>query len=250
MLLEGRNVLVFAATGAIGSAVARRVATEGATVWVSGRDKDALQSLVDDITASGGVAHAERVDATCAGEIDAFVDRVVAEAGSIDAVFNGIGGRPRDLGYPARVSEQSLEDFLAPVQHIVGSQFLTARAAARPMADAGSGSIVLVSTGLSSAAAPLMAGISAASIAVEGMTRSLAAEFGPHGIRVNCVRGSAMPETRTIQETGAALASLGATPMMPTPLLGRPLTVAETAATVAFLASDMASGMTGQIVAT
>jgi NAD(P)-dependent dehydrogenase (short-subunit alcohol dehydrogenase family) len=250
MLLEGRNVLVFAATGAVASAVARSFATEGATTWVSGRDKDALQSLVDEITAAGGIAHADRVDATCAGEIEAFVDRVVGEAGSIDAVFNGIGGRPSTLGYPARSSEQSLEDFLVPLQLIVGSQFLTARAAARPMAVAGSGSIVLVSTGLSASAAPYLAGMSAASAAVEGLTRSLAAEFGTHGIRVNCVRGSAMPETRTIQETGAALASLGATPMMPTPLLGRPLAVAETAATVAFLASDLASGMTGQIVAT
>lgn len=80
------------------------------------------------------------------------------------------------------------------------------------------------------------------------MTHSLAGEFGPAGVRVNCVRGSGMPETRTIQETGAGVAALGRPPSMSLPPLGRPITVADTASTAAFLASDLASGMTAQIV--
>jgi 3-oxoacyl-[acyl-carrier protein] reductase len=68
-------------------------------------------------------------------------------------------------------------------------------------------------------------------------------------VRVNCVRGSAMPETRTIQETGAGQAKLrGAPPSFPVPPLGRPITVAETANAAVFLASDASSGMTGQTV--
>jgi 3-oxoacyl-[acyl-carrier protein] reductase len=248
MLLEGRNAVVFAATGAIASEVSRRFAAEGATVWVSARNDTPVKELVDKITASGGTARGEQVDATDSAEIDAYLDRVAARAGSIDVVFNGIGGRPADLAYPALSTEQSLEDFMIPLRLIVGSQFLTARSAARHMARAGHGSIVLLAAGLGAIAAPHVTGLSAACAAVEGMSRSLSAEFGSSGIRVNCVRASAMPETQTIHETVAGLIRLGATPRITTPTLGRPLTVAETAATATYLASDLASGMTGQIV--
>jgi enoyl-[acyl-carrier-protein] reductase (NADH) len=68
-------------------------------------------------------------------------------------------------------------------------------------------------------------------------------------VRVNCVRGSGMPETRTIQETVAGqIALTGQPPKMSLPPLGRPITVAETASTAAFLMSDLSSGMTGQVV--
>ena len=107
----------------------------------------------------------------------------------------------------------------------------------------------MLSATLSGGAFAYMTGISAACGAIEAMTRSMAGEFGPSGVRVNCVRGSAMPETRTIQETGAGQAALRGGPMqMAMPPLGRPITVAETANTACFLASDAASGMTGQIV--
>jgi NAD(P)-dependent dehydrogenase (short-subunit alcohol dehydrogenase family) len=247
MLMEGKNAVVFAASGAIASAVARRFAAEGATTWLSARDDSTVQGIAGELSASGYRAYAERVDATDAKEIDAYLDDIAADAGGIDCVFNGIGGRPVDLGYPARSTEQTLENFLTPMRVIVGSQFLTARSAARHM-PAGRGSIVLLSSGLAKSAAPHMAGISAASAAVEALARSLAAEFSPQGVRVNCVRGNVMPETRTIQQTGAALVEFGVTPAMAGPTLGRPLTVAETAAAVAFVASDVASGMTGQVL--
>jgi 3-oxoacyl-[acyl-carrier protein] reductase len=111
-----------------------------------------------------------------------------------------------------------------------------------------SGSIVMLSATLSGMTAQHMAGISAACGAVESLTRALAGDFGPAGIRVNCVRASAMPETRTIQETSAGVIALGSPPQMAIPPLGRPITVTETANAVAFLASDAASGITGQIV--
>src|SRR5262245_44832535 len=248
MLLEGMNALVFAASGAIASEVSRRFAAEGATVFASARDELAVKQLVEEITATGAVAHGERVDATDASEVDAYVDRIASTAGSVDVVFNGIGGRPSDLGYPAHSPDLSLDDFVQPIRLVVGSQFLTARSAARRMGQTGGGVIITLSTGLAASTAPYLVGVSAASGAVEAMTRSLAGEFGPDGIRVNCVRGAAMPETRTIQETVARFGALGVQPMLPARPLQRPLTVAETAATIAFVASDLASGMTGEVV--
>jgi enoyl-[acyl-carrier-protein] reductase (NADH) len=81
------------------------------------------------------------------------------------------------------------------------------------------------------------------------MARSLAGEYGRAGIRVNVVRGSGMPETRTIQETVAGqIALTGEAPKMSLPPLGRPISVADTVGTASFLLSDDSSGMTGQVV--
>lgn len=249
-MLEGKQILVFAATGAIASQVARKFAQEGATVWLSARNGEAVDQVVQEITSAGGTASAEVVDATDEAAITAYVDKVAAQAGRIDAVFNGIGGLPTALGYPEVSLTTSFDHFMLPLQVVLGSQFLTARAAGAHMTRQGSGSIITLSATLSVMTAPFMAGISAACAAIEGMTRSLAGEFGPYGVRVNCVRGGAMLETRTIQETGAGYQRLNQRPemMMVVPPLGRPITVAETAATAAFLASDAASGMTGQVV--
>lgn len=248
--LLDKNVLVFAATGAIAGAAARKFAAEGAHVWISGRDTARLNAVADEIRTQGGHVALHTVDATDPDAVQAYVDQVAAEAGHIDGVFNGIGGRPVDLRYPQPSTTQSFEDFMLPLQRIVGSQFLTARAAGAHMQKQGTGgAIVLLSATLSGMTAPFMAGISAANGGVEALARALAGEFGPSGIRVNVVRGSGMPETRTIQETVSGLVELtGQPPQMSLPPLGRPISVAETVSAAAFLLSDEASGMTGQVV--
>jgi NAD(P)-dependent dehydrogenase (short-subunit alcohol dehydrogenase family) len=137
---------------------------------------------------------------------------------------------------------------MRPLNVILGSTFLTSRAVSRVMGQQQAGSIVTLSATLSVMTAPFMAGITAASAGIEGLTRSLAGEFGHSGVRVNCVRGNGMPETRTIQETSAGYGRLGITVPMSLPPLGRPITVKETAQAAAFLLSDHASGMTGQVI--
>ncbi|MGL5818030.1 MAG: SDR family NAD(P)-dependent oxidoreductase [Phycicoccus sp.] len=248
-LLTGRNVLVFAATGAVASAVARSCAEHGATVWLSARDAASLEALADEIRAAGGTAHVDEVDALDGDQIDGYAARVASAdgGGGVDAVFNGIGGRPADLGYPATLAELSADAFSRPLTTIVTSQYLTSRAAGLAMAERGRGSVITLSATLSGMAAPHMAGISAACGAVEAMTRSLAGELGPRGVRVNCVRASAMPETRTIEETSAGQAAIvGDPPSYPMPPLGRPVSTTDTARTAVFLASDLSSATTGQ----
>ena len=247
MILASKHALVFAATGGIGSEVARTFAREGAHVWLSGRDAARLEALADEIRAAGGAATAETLDATDSAAISAYVDRVAASAGQIDVCFNAIGLPPTELGYPAESATQDRDQFMKPLEVILGSTFLTSRAAALVGHLCG-GAIVTLSATLSGMTAGFMAGISATCGAIEALTRSLAGEFGHAGVRVNCVRGSAMIETRTIRETSAGLAALGYVQQMVAPPLGRPITIGETAATAAFLASDLASGMTGQVV--
>jgi NAD(P)-dependent dehydrogenase (short-subunit alcohol dehydrogenase family) len=248
--LASKNILVFAATGAIASVAARKFAQEGAHVWISGRNAAQLETLAQTIRTEGGQVSVALVDATDPAAVEQYVVQVAGQAPQIDGVFNGIGGRPADLYYPESSTTQSLDHFMFPIARIVGSQFLTSRAVAAQMAKQGhGGSVVILSATLSGMTAPFMAGISAACGAVEALARALAGEFGPAGIRVNVVRGSGMPETRTIQETVAGQVELtGQPPKMALPPLGRPITVAETVGAAAFLLSDDASGMTGQVI--
>jgi NAD(P)-dependent dehydrogenase (short-subunit alcohol dehydrogenase family) len=250
MSLQNKTIMIFAGSGAISRSVARVALRAGAKVVLSAKTPEATAAAVDQVS-EGSRDVAGRLlglpaDALAPKQVREALDSVLAKFGRLDAVFNGIGGRPAELGYPAASVETSLEDFMRPMQRIVASQFLTAREAASRMKPGGS--IVLLSATLSGMTARHMAGISAACGAVEALTRALAGDFGAAGLRVNCVRGSAMPETRTIQETFQGLSTLGAAPQMTPPPLGRPISVEETANAALFLASDAAGGMTGQIV--
>ncbi|HJK99182.1 MAG TPA: SDR family oxidoreductase, partial [Polyangiaceae bacterium LLY-WYZ-14_1] len=148
-----RVAVVFAAAGAISRGVARAFAREGSTVWLARRDQDRTDAVAAELRGDHPEAtvQAACVDATDAGAVGAFLDRVLAEAGRIDAVFNGIGGRPAELAYPKPIVETSVDDFLLPLARIAGSQFLTAREAGRRMAaqPGGGGAIVTLSATLS-----------------------------------------------------------------------------------------------------
>ena len=249
MLLEKKNAVIFAAGGAIGAAVARRLAAEGARVFLSGRTEASVECVALELDAPW-----ERVDAANDAAVTAWVDRIAAQVDGIDIVFNAIGPRPTDADYAARSTTIAYDRFLLPLTLIPGSQFLTARAAARHMVPRGRGAIVFLSASLTGQFIPFMSGITAACGAVEALARPFAAEFGPVGIRVNCVRAGAMPETSTIAETTANMArTMGVErdeASRPTMInvLRRPLRVDETAATVAWVASDFASGVAGQVV--
>lgn len=256
MTLTEKRIMVFAATGAVAGAVAREAAAQGATVLASGRDQVAVARLVADIQAAGGLAEGAVVDATDPDAVAAYVGRVAA--GGIDGVFNGIGPRAAEGGYGTPADRLPFDTFLLPLRVIAGSTFLTARSVAPHLARKGGGAVVTLSASLASRGVPFMAGVTAACGAIEAMTLSLAAEFGSRGVRVNCVRGHAMPETRTIRETGALVAATFAAAGGPPPggnpgaspnnLTGRPTTTAQVAQTVAFLLSDAAAGMCGQVV--
>ncbi|MEM9712884.1 MAG: SDR family oxidoreductase [Actinomycetota bacterium] len=240
-LLDDQVVAVFAATGAVGRAVAERCLAEGATVVASGRQRDAVDELGRSLP---GLVWTDVVDAARPVEVAAHLDQVVEDLGGLDGVFNGIGGRPHLLGYPEAVDAMTVEQFLLPIGTICGSAYVTSVEAGSRMRSGGS--IVTMSATLSSMTAANMVNISAACGAVEAMTRSLAGELGPSGIRVNCVRASAMPDTRTIRETSEHQAALGMDIVRAAPPICRAVTVEDTAATVAFLLSAHAAATTGQ----
>lgn len=197
--LKNKVAVVFAASGDIAGAVARSFSQQGAKVYVTARNPDAVNVLSRAIKANGGRAEAARVDALNETEIDNFLKKVVAENGKLDVVFNGIGLGYNEMGGRPPTTVATFEQFMAPMEKICGSQFLTSRVAAKYMIQTQSeGTILLLTAALSRSKLPNLAGITAASAAVEGLTRVMAAEWGGDGIKVICICAGALMETKRI----------------------------------------------------
>jgi NAD(P)-dependent dehydrogenase (short-subunit alcohol dehydrogenase family) len=197
--LKDKVAVVFAASGEIAGAVARSFAQHGAKVYVTARNLDAVKALAGEIKAAGGRAEAAKVDALNENEIDGFLQKVSADNGKLDVVFNGIGVSYSEMGGRPAIGEATFEQFMAPMQKICGSQFLTSRIAAKYMVQTGSeGTILLLTAQLSRVKFPHLSGMTAACAAVEGLTRVMAAELGGQGIKVICICAGALLETSRI----------------------------------------------------
>jgi len=246
-MLKDKVAVIYGAGGAIGGAVARAFAREGAKVFLTGRSRAAVDAVARDI---GAVA--AEVDALDEGAVDAHLESVIDRAGRVDISFDAIGIPDATLvGVP--MIEMDLARFVLPIAAYTTSYFLTARLAARRMIPRRSGVIMTVTALLSRSGVPLVGGYGPAMAAKEALTRSLSAELAPHGIRVVGLRPQAMPETSTIREAFEPRAA-GTTWEQWQQMLAarthprRLMTLEEMANVAAFVASDRASGMTGTTV--
>jgi NAD(P)-dependent dehydrogenase (short-subunit alcohol dehydrogenase family) len=254
-ILTQKHAVIFGAGGAVGTAVAKEFAAQGATVFLSGRRLAAVEQVAQEIHQDGGVAYAEQVDALDEQAVQAYLNRVVKEAGSIDILLNVTGPQPKDYSNGLNTLELPLEHFLLPLSTLVPSQFITARAAARHMVRQRSGVILFVTAGLDMTKTPNVTAIGAAFGAMEALMRCLAADLSPSGVRVLGIRTGAMVDTRTIQQgienvvntMGVSKAQVIAQFEQAT-LLKRLSTAADAARVAAFLASDGARTITGAMV--
>jgi NAD(P)-dependent dehydrogenase (short-subunit alcohol dehydrogenase family) len=197
--LKDKVAVVFAASGDIAGAVARSFSQHGAKVYVTAMNLNAVKALAQEIKAGGGNSEAAKVDALSETEIDNFLKKVVSDNGKLDIVFNGIGVSYSEMGGRPSTTVATFEQFMAPMEKICGSQFLTSRVAAKYMMHTQSeGTILLLTAALSRTKLPNLAGITAASAAVEGMTRVMATEWGGDGIKVICICSGALMETKRI----------------------------------------------------
>jgi NAD(P)-dependent dehydrogenase (short-subunit alcohol dehydrogenase family) len=250
-LLLDKNAVVYGAGGAIGGEVARAFAREGAKVFLAGRTLAKLDAVAKEISASGGVAETAQVDALDEQAVREHADGVAEKTGRIDVLFNAIGMEDVQ-GTP--LLDMSLEDFLHPISVATKTQFLTARAVARRMVEKGSGVILTIIAGPPEAT-PYIGGFGPACEAIQGLWRGLAAELGPRGVRLICLRSAGSPDTPDVQETfkrhakaaGVTLGKFLADVSSGT-LLRRLPTVAEVANVATIMASDWASAMTGTFV--
>ena len=108
--LKDKTAVVFAASGEIAGAVAHSFARHGAKVYVTARNLSAVKALAEEIKAAGGHAEAAKVDALNETEIDHFLQKVVAENGKLDAVFNGIAFKlPFLVPYSINITRHRIE---------------------------------------------------------------------------------------------------------------------------------------------
>ncbi|WP_415404068.1 SDR family NAD(P)-dependent oxidoreductase [Tateyamaria sp. SN3-11] len=244
MLLEGKTALVFGAGGYLGRRVVARFEEEGANVFASSKH------------AHDDMANLAVIDATDSAAVDAYVDEVAEKAGSIDIVVNLCGVAPDRCNHGKAASEVSLEQFLMPFAVDTAAQFITAKSAFRHMSKQASGVIILNTSTLAKVGAPWSAALTASHAATEGVMRSLAHEYGPAGVRVLGVRSEAMPDSPTIAYTFSTMGAqmgMGFDDMKEfveqnkTALKKLPQ-ARDTAAVIAFAASDMAGFMAGTML--
>ena len=254
MILTNKVAVIYGAAGAIGGAVARAFAREGANVFLAGRHRMPVDAVARDITSAGGSAEAAEVDALDERAVDEHLQCVINKVGRVDISFNAVGiPGTTFLGMP--LVELGVEQFVLPITTYATAYFLIARAAARPMVANRSGVIMTATTQHSRMGLPLSGGYGSAMAAEEALTRLLSAELAPHGIRVVGLRPQAIPETGTLKEAFEARAKIsGMTWEQFQELLAsktharRLMTLDEVAHMAVFLASDRASGMTGTTV--
>jgi 3-oxoacyl-[acyl-carrier protein] reductase len=251
VLLENRTAVIYGGGGAIGGAVARAFAREGATVFLAGRTRATLDAVAEAISAEGGVAETAEVDALDDAAVDRHADDVAAKTGGIDVSFNAIGHG--DV-HGAPLLDMPYEQFVQPIITAMRAQFLTSRAAARHMVTRGSGVIMAVTATTARMTIPEVGGTGVTFDAVESLCRQWACELGPRGIRVVCLRTTGIPEA--IQDTGDRFPAYGTGAvggmtrqeviawLQGKSMLGRLTTLAEVGNAAAFMASDRASGMT------
>lgn len=143
MLLQDKTAVIYGAGGAIGGAVARTFAREGAKVFLAGRTAAKLDRVARDIAAAGGKAETAQVDALDETQVRRHADAVAEKAGGIDVMLNAVGimhvqGTP----FP----ELTIDDYAHPIAAYTRTNFLTAKAVARHMVEKGSGVILTLST--------------------------------------------------------------------------------------------------------
>ncbi|MEV0685921.1 3-oxoacyl-ACP reductase FabG [Nocardia sp. NPDC050378] len=240
--MPSRTAFVTGAARGIGAATAARLAEDGCAVAVVDLDPDAAMEAAGKINAAGGTAIGIGCDVSDETQVADAVARTVADLGSLDVLVNNAGVLRDNLLF-----KMSVDDWDTVMSVHLRGAFLCSRAAQKHMVDNRSGAIVNTSS-VSALGNRGQANYAAAKAGIQGLTRTLAMELGPFGIRVNAVApGFIATEmtAATAERMGVRAEDLQAKTAEITPLR-RVGTPADIANVVAFLASDDAGFVTGQ----
>lgn len=240
--LNGRVALVTGSARGLGLEMARGLAAQGARVFINGRDSNAVSQAVESVRAAGGSSDGLVFDIAQLDSVAEAFARLDATAGRIDILVNNVGIRDRRALF-----EFALADVKRLLDVNLLAPFVLCREAAKRMVAGGRGGRIINVTSISGTIATSGdAAYTTAKGGLAALTRALAAELGSHGITVNGVA----PGFFATETNSTLAADLAVTRMLQRRTsLGRWGAPAEIAGAVAFLASDAASYVTGEIIA-
>jgi len=196
--LENKVAVVYG-DGAIGAALAKAFAREGAKVCLTGRTQTKLDAIANEINFDGGAIETTKLDALDEQAVEKHMNEVVEKNGKIDISFNAIGIRQQDVRSIPLI-ELPVEKFMLPVTTYVQSHFITAVAAAKRMMKQGHGVLLNHTPNASRISPAFSGGLVPAWAAIEALFRSLSVECGQSGVRAVTLVTTAMPETPLIEE--------------------------------------------------
>lgn len=256
----GLAVLVTGAANGIGRAVAMRCAREGGHLMLADIDADGARALAEAIIGEGGTARATRADVTSIADTQRIVDETVAAYGRLDVAINNAGvmdGGGEDTPAPLHLATDGYLRRTIEV-NLFGTMY-ACRAQIRRLVEQGEGgSIVNVGSVTGLIGNPGTPAYVASKHAISGLTRALAIDYAPHGIRVNSVNMATTETPMFARAVEAVLAKRAAGSDIgnmvraggkSAGLIPRNATPWEQAAAILFVASPEASDMTGSLVA-
>jgi 7-alpha-hydroxysteroid dehydrogenase len=238
MNLAGLAAIVTGAGAGIGRACAETLAQAGAAVMVSDRDATSAEAVAAAIRAAGSRAEARACDVTEEAQLVALVEATLGAFGRLDVLVNNAGG-----GGP-KPFEMPMSDFEWAYRLNVYSVFRLCQLAAPPMKAAGGGAIVNISSMAGENRNRRMASYGSSKAAVNHLTRNIAFDLGPMGIRVNAIAPGAI---RTQALESVLTPEIEKAMLKHTPL-GRLGEATDIANAVLFLCSPLATWISGQVL--
>ena len=240
--LQGQVAWVTGSSRGIGAAIALALAKEGAAVAVHGRDVDAANAVRDRIAASGARTTVVLGDVTSAQDVERMVDEIGSTLGPIDILVANAGGNPVR---PGPLEDMTVGQWRDAIDANLTSTFVTITAVLPRMKQRGTGSIITMSSAAARRPTPQSpVAYAAAKAGIELLTKWLAAEAGPSGIRVNCIAPETILTDRNQKmipaETQSQLVG-----MHPIRRLGTP---EDVAAACVFLAGEQSAWISGVVI--
>ncbi|TCN53384.1 gluconate 5-dehydrogenase/3-oxoacyl-[acyl-carrier protein] reductase/2-deoxy-D-gluconate 3-dehydrogenase [Rhodococcus sp. SMB37] len=235
--LEDKVAVVTGGGRGLGLAMARGLGQAGAKVVIAGRSKETLDDAAATMAAEGVEVLAVPTDVSDFAAIERMFDVVIGWAGKIDIAINNAG-----IGHEAPIVDEKVEEWEQDLRVMLTAPFLVIQQAARRM-DSG-GAVVNISSIDARAADGTFASYNAAKAGLISLTKSAAVELAPLGLRVNSVSPGYASTDMVAEELGPAMLARMTKHFDRVPMK-RMVTVEEVANAVVFLASPLASGITG-----